>query len=524
MRNVRVARTIAFTLCGATAAAQFPAQVGRVWTHASGAEGWTGRTVAIGDGGSQVLTAFGPYSDYTRLFSSFDQDPPTPLWQTTSSVPTFHHCVSAADTRDVQALLYDTYADQTLQTRRVYVQRLSKSTPSLEWTYTWPVLTTGGDNLGVRVSRDGSRIVAVVHNVNTNQADVKVFSTLSSTPILQVSLSLLTAFRGMDLSADGSKLYIASGLTHKVLDLNTGATLFSEFLFDPIYSAFAISGNGDWLAYGTVGRARVYHRSAASGQWAFDYNLDLAGPTVCDRLDISDDGSTIACLFNFTDFYRTVEVEAADLASHQVTMTDIVTGQGAYQNVASDVSLSADGSRFAVGLWGDELGYAAEVRLYSRAQNAPLYTCDLPGSPFDVDMSASGDWFAVASKGSHANLMSGGGRIDLFRAEAQDLELSGRPTAGATLTARFAGTPGKPAVLLVAPAQSSPPVFFPSIGTLFLDRSSLSLLPMGPFDASGVATRTYTLPAAPGSVRCFQGFATQPRRLGHDWLRLTVMP
>jgi hypothetical protein len=515
---------VGLVLSASAIEAQAPsvAPVGLIWTHASGVESWVGKTVALSDRGSALVSAFGPYSDFTRVFSGTDANPPVPLFQSSSSEPTFHHAVAGAHSNDLVAVLHDTYADATLQTRKVWVRRIRASDPANNWNYQWPNLTNGHDSLTVRVPRDGSRIVAVVHNHVTNKADVRVFSPISPVPLSSFSLSLNLAFRGLDLSADGTRLLISSSLVMQVFNLNTGAVEHTEYLFEPLYSGMAISGDGSRFAYGTSGLARFFKRNTG-GFYAQEFSISApAGSWACDRLDLSDDGTGAALLFNNTNGFHDVLVQGVDCVSRTVSMSDLVHGTGTLQNAAADVSISADGQRFVAAVWGDSSPGTEEVRLYSRTQNAPLWVYDLPGSAMDAEISSDGKRFAIASKAVHANSGGGGGRIDLFRAADEDLIVIGRPIAGNTVEVRTQGNHGQPAVLLKAPLPATNPTFFPSLGTLYIDRATLSYLPMGSFNEQGVATRQLTLPATPGSQVFLQGFATQPRTLGTSWLGLTV--
>ncbi len=495
---------------------------GLIWTHASGVESWVGKTVALSDRGSQLATAFGPFSDHVRVFSGCDTNPPTPLFQSTSSEPTFHHGVSGAHTTDLVAAVYDTYADATLQTRKVWLRRIRTGDPANNWTYPWPTLTNGHDSLAVRVPRDGSRIVAAVHNSNTNKADIKVFSPLSAVPLMSLSANLNLAFRSMDLSADGSRLLISSSLVMQVINLNTGLVEHTEFLFEPLYAGLAISGDGSRFCYGTSGYARFFKRNS-NGQYALEFSISApAGAWACDRLDLSDDGTGAALLFNNTNGFHDVLVNGVDCISRTISMSELVHGTGSLQNAAADISISADGLRFVAGLWGDESGGTEEVRVYARTQNSPLWVQDLPGSVTDAEISADGKRVAIASKAVHANQSGGGGRIELFRVVDEDLLVIGRPIAGTTIEVRTQGNHGQPAVLLKAPLPAANPTFFPTLGTLYIDRATLSYLPMGSFDSQGQAVRQLALPASPGAGVFLQGFATQPRTLGNSWLGVTI--
>ena len=77
------------------------AQSGLLWSHPSTGEGWTPSTVALGNGGSEVVSQFGPFFDRTRVFSGYDFNPPTPLLETNQGSTSFHHQVDSAETRDL---------------------------------------------------------------------------------------------------------------------------------------------------------------------------------------------------------------------------------------------------------------------------------------------------------------------------------------------------------------------------------------------------------------------------------------
>jgi hypothetical protein len=141
----------------------------------------------------------------------------------------------------------------------------------------------------------------------------------------------------------------------------------------------------------------------------------IPGPCYCGYLDVSDDGATVAYGFTFYNNYLQVQVEAIDVPSQTVTMSDVFSSTTAgLQNIVSGVSISADGQRFGVGLWGDGPGAVAEARLYSKSQNAPLTTIALNGSVFGLKISADGQRAVFGSKSVHANQFGNGGQLDLL--------------------------------------------------------------------------------------------------------------
>ena len=497
---------------------------GLVWRHASGSEGWTPKVVSLGNEGSEAFTGFGPFADYLRVFSAHDQDPPLPVWQNVSSVATFHHGVDSAEATDLHAVIFDVYADSGLQARKVHLRKHSSLSPSADWTYTFPFQTNGHEHLYVRVARDGSRIVAVVHDALSNKERVAVFQPSSSTPIASFDVPLQGPPQGFEISSNGSKLYLCSTLQVRVIDLPGGTLQHQELLFEPIYKGHGFSGDGSVFAYGTNNKVKVFKRPAGGGPYALAFVHEVAGANYCARLDIAENGSTLVAAFNFTDTFKRVDVRTIDLATQALIGLDTVVATGQYQNVAADVSVSSDGQRAAVGLWGDETGAAHELRVYRRGQHAPIATYDLPGSVNDLDLSGDGKRLAVASKSVHANVTGGGGRVELYRVDDEDFVMEGAPRAGQTVTFVLKSTPGHVARLLRSPNPAVPPTPFPGIGTLYLDRATTTSSPMGVVGGNGEASCALTLPSTVGAKVYFQGFSATPRELSESWLEVTVLP
>src|SRR5207244_1864808 len=158
----------------------------------------------------------------------------------------------------------------------------------------------------------------------------------------------------------------------------------------------AVSGNGHVFAYGGFNYLDVWEKHP-DGSYSRTYTRNLPGSYVCGKLDISADSSTIAYAFNGYDTNLHVRIEALDVPTKTVLMSDEAVGTGTYQNVVSDIAIDRDGDRFVVGLWGDQGDVCPEVRLYRPRQSIPAALFNLPGSVFDVDISGDGRRVAVAS-------------------------------------------------------------------------------------------------------------------------------
>jgi hypothetical protein len=280
------------------------------------------------------------------------------------------------------------------------------------------------------------------------------------------------------------------------------------------------------FAYGGFNNIDIYERQPG-GNYLRTYQWNVPGQVVCGHLDVSEDGSTIVAGFNLWDTELGVQIMALDVPTKTVTMTDVAIGAGSLQNIVSGIKVSANGDRFVVGLWGDEAGLVDDLRFYRRNQNAPVATYPYPGSVYDVDISADGHRVAVASKAVHANLYTGGGAIDVYSFEDEDLVMHGVPRQGSVVHFEMSNVPNAPARLLVAPSSASQPVFLGLVGTLHVSRTGMSSVSMGMTGVHGLAVRDYTLPslaAMVGTKRCFQGLVTSPRRLTESWIELTVLP
>jgi hypothetical protein len=288
-----------------------------------------------------------------------------------------------------------------------------------------------------------------------------------------------------------------------------------------------MSGDGRVFAYGGFNFVDVWERNGSGPGYTRTYTRNLAGSYVCTHVAVSRNGASIAWSFNGFDTNNHVRVECFDVASKQIRMADEAVGSGTLQNVCSDIAMNRDGTRFVVGLWGDEAGQCPEVRLYRSNQNVPVALYNLPGSVYDVDISADGERVAVASKAVHANLYSGGGSIRYYAFEPQDIRCSGIPAPGSTVEFALQGPHNSPTRLLWAPSHAATPTAFGNVGLLYLNRQQMHMVAVPPTNNLGEGTADYTLPSGIGQVGTtlyFQGYFTAPRRLTQDFVRVTILP
>lgn len=520
----------AFLLCtvGAVCGSANAFQNGHVWSHQSGGESWIGKVVSIGDDGTQVFSALGVSNSRARLFSTSDANPPTPIWEHVQPAYSWQHAVDSAEHAGVHAYLH--YEAPSMQgPNQPVVRKHSALQGAPDWTWSFP-FTVSTPTGGVGLSQDGSIVVGWVFQPSSGQLMVAGFGDDSGLPAHYGPVSVLGEPKAVRLSGDGSVLYVASVARTTIVDPLTGTVLYQKTNWEGVTSGHAISADGSVFAQVLPpNRVRVHERSGSGYVQTFAYELE--GPNLCNQIGLSADGSLLACAFDFYDSWLEVRIQAFDLAreGQPMVVDDRTVGEGIYSNVASALAVAADGSAFVVGLWGDELGAAPELRAYRRQGQAwrLASTHDLPGSVNAVDISADGLRFAAASKAIHANQMGGGGRIDLYEVGNPDVTVRGLPASGSTVRYRHQTEPLARGRILWSFGLGAEPLPLPGAGMLYLDRNDLHLLQTGTADNRGVIETQHTLPSDPNMIGrsiYVQGLRVDTRRLSETWAKVTVLP
>lgn len=511
---------------GTTSLAPAPTPVliassGPLWSLGDAGEGWVARAVSIGDHGGSCFTEFDTAADRAEILSTFDTQPLSPLLVAPQPMASQDAHVDSAEDAPIHVACRQIPVSGLTGPRNTFVSCYDAVLPGSAWTYQFPI--AGYGPAYARVSRDGTRVVAGMLDT-TGQLHLRVFGSSSSVPTYQTTITIGPQMRAFLLSADGTKLYIASGSSCQVWDVDQHVSLCTFVLMTSLDS-HAISGDGSVFTNGGFNTVNVYERQAA-GNYAFTHQMTVPGQAVCTHLALSEDGSTIAAGFNLWDTNLGVRIQALDVPSKTVTMTDVAVGAGTLQNVVADVAISADGSRFVVGLWGDEAGLVDDLRVYRRDANAPIQTHAYPGSIYAVDMSADGSRVIAGSKAVHANQYAGGGSVDVYAVANEDFAVTGVPGVGDKLKIRMTTLPGAVTRLVLAPGPAPAPFQTP-YGFLFVDRFTMWTLPLGVADLTGLVAGEYTIPTASagvGSTLCLQGLTVAPRLFTRSWARMTVLP
>lgn len=495
---------------------------GGLWSFPDNGEGWVGRAVALGNAGTQVFTEFDTAADRASLLSGFDASPVVPVWADPVVTASTNVRVHGSDATGLFVSCRQIPVT-TNGARNVVVSAYTSSSATPLWSWTFPSQTYGGSR--AMVSADGSRIVAAMLQPTTAHLHVAVFDGGSPVPTSFFTHQVGLQLQQLVLSEDGSTLYAATTSGGYMFDVSAGA-LVQQFVLLQSFTAQDISGDGSILAVGYFNGVDVYERQAA-GNYLRTWQGSWPGSIVCQQLDVSEDGSTLVLGFGYYDQNLRVRIEAIDLRSMTTTMVDEAQGGGTYQNVVARVACSANGQRFAVGLWGDEAGLVPELRVYRPDQNAPVATYDYPGSVYDLALSRTGARVVVGTKAVHANVLAGGGSVDLYSIGDEDFAAVGTPSIGRKVDFDLWGAPNSPARLLLAPHPADNLFPIGSLGVLYLKRTELTILPMPPTDAVGYSRGEYLLPLSPafiGTTLWFQGMTTAPRRFTADYVQLTILP
>jgi len=493
----------------------------RLWSRSS--PNWTPKTVSMGLRGTQVFGPIDVGQDHVALYSGFSPDPAPPVWQNNLPIEGMNMESASADTTDVHVVLSQLTVNNVNSNRQTVVKKYTSASSTPNWSYTFPGISAGLAKIDI--SNDGSRIVAALVYPSEMRLTVAVFSPNSGTPVSTFNINLFGIhLNGFIVSADGSTLYITSNSMVFIYNLANNL-LIQQNVLPGMYSSHALCGNGRAFAYGEFNRVHLYERNNNGGYsqtWVGEY----PGFIVTDRLVLSDDCSTLGIGLHEYSQDLTVKIKMIDVQSKNQLMQDECTGIGTFQNVVSDMSLSADGSRLAVALWGDGGNVCSELRVYNRDTDTPIYQHNYPGSVHALDMSPDGKRVVTAVKPVHANTFAGGGSFDLHAIELDELRIVGIPRPGATVSVRLRGLPANsPTQLLTSTSLLQEPVYMGNMGSLFLPRLSMNPIAFTDTNSIGQATGNFQIPAGSvGSNLFMQAIAMLPRRLTENFEQIKTLP
>ena len=274
-----------------------------------------------------------------------------------------------------------------------------------DWTVNFPSMIMSSYGPYFEVSSDGSTIAALVYN--TTDSRLLMFNSNSSTPVVDYTASGFGFPRLMQISADGrfAALRLFTDLIIYDRDLNAPRQIINIG-----YSTTPadISGDGDLVAYGWTSM-NVLQWTGAS--YSTIWTANPAGYSLS-KVSISEDGSTIAAGWYNSNFTMVKLVVYNSGSSTPLWTYNFPASSGVVQEYISDIELSTDGRYIIVGSYGDAANINPEVHIFDREAGAtPIFTVDMPGSIFSVDISADGSYASACGKHVHANTAGHGGDI-----------------------------------------------------------------------------------------------------------------
>ena len=337
--------------------------------------------------------------------------------------PGINYYADASRGADVLAAVDFNDADSTAVIRE---WRPGSATPL--WSYeVHPCRSLGYEGWASRkplqVSDDGSTLAAaiVMYTPSGQVGRLFVFAAGNGTPIIDWPFPqgnvVATA-----ISAQGRYIAMAGWPTLYVFDRDAAALRWSGAIGSG-NDALAISGDGNWLAWGwTTFQLREWSGSSYVVRWSHT----PGGGLYTGQCALDNQESTLAVSWdNGNSFPNVVSLDLYELPSldliwsydyQPVRVDPPAASLGAtgrqHVDVPSQMLFSPDGQRLAVASWGDDF---PELHVFGRSSPEPLYTLDTPGSLFDVDIAddgQGGSW--VTACGKHVHAGTAGRGADLY--------------------------------------------------------------------------------------------------------------
>lgn len=358
--------------------------------------------------------------------------------------------------------------------------------------WTWdPGFRTNGP-ARVACDADGATVAAAIWDSTAGGVHLALLDGDTGAVRATADLPGGSSLQALAVSGDGSRVALTTGLVLFVLD--GGGDVVLETALPVSTPALAVSGDGRVLAHGGGPAVTVLAEDPA-GAWSTALAVGAPASQVASRLDLSPDGGVLAVGWWDHVAQNRLRLEVRDVAGG-TPLNDHTTGGGPLQNLPAVVRLTPDGSRVALGSWGDGAA-APEVLLFAVGQDEPLLELDVPGSVHDLDLDEWGTRLAVAHKDGHANQTGATGGVLL--AQTGERSLDQRQPLRIGRSARFdTRWPGASAALLLVGERTVPSVVGGATGLLHLDRSTL-VARIAPAVA-GKATLGLAVPSDPAWV------------------------
>jgi hypothetical protein len=165
-----------------------------------------------------------------------------------------------------------------------------------------------------------------------------------------------------------------------------------------------MSADGNWLLDGFQGvHCHRWDGAHYVQVWSSGMNLRY-----CGELLISPDTTYAVSCWYATSYNRNY-IRVHNLQNGQAIWSYSYRQGTGYQDLPTDVDISADGNWFAVGSWGDQGNQNGEAVVFNRWYPTPYFELNMAGSCFSLDLSSDGEYLLAAGKHVHANVFGNGG-------------------------------------------------------------------------------------------------------------------
>lgn len=289
------------------------------------------------------------------------------------------------------------------------------------WSYNFPPQYNSASYYGIKVSRDGGRVCALVTSIQqedpnlpaTYLADLHIFDSFGT---LLRHWTYDNYADAIDLNDDGSLCLVTQGSSGRLIDTTSATEIFNA-PGSGGGSRHKISGNGNVLVLGGFS-LQVYKK--ISGVYTPVINFNAPNSWFGWGAAVSRDGKTVACMsHDYASGYANTSTRSWDVDSATLLGTfNTFAETAALQDAINGANVSDDGSIIAVSSWGAADNNHPEVMFFDRTIHS-LGGLDTTGSPFSQDLSGSGQYALVGNKSVHANTFGNGGTTTSYEVVEQ---------------------------------------------------------------------------------------------------------
>jgi len=254
----------------------------------------------------------------------------------------------------------------------VKLRKFSSGSQTLDWEVTVPTnqfllqQVQLKENFNVYVSPTGDKIFVWAYNYNQQGFDYFIYTNLNApTPTLSKQgfiydqFSSLSEFKkGGVVSEDFTTAVFSSEKRIQIVDISspTNDILYGDFDFVLGYNGETININADGsrVVYSGRNQPKLFVRERQGNNYVETMQLDASSwASNIFALDAARTGDRVAYGYLRFENPRPLGVSAIDLTTGQETMNyEVIVPYGQHTTTISDISMSNDGTRFAVGYIG----------------------------------------------------------------------------------------------------------------------------------------------------------------------------